>query len=402
MQQQIGAFGERLEPRRDGGVARIDQAAPARLDAERHASEVRLGVLHLAGTPPPSLPFMGEAGRDLDHLRRRPGPRQRAAARHPNLAARLQLGARDEIVGQDAVGTEQLCGDGGDGLRAEHHPAVGEKGFAGALGRAGYETAFFGKAQFSTYHTFQPTGTPECLRSSAEYGADWYGPDMGFGHVELMLVGHNWFPPQKPPQGQHYERWFYADGRGDEKNALYRQNGGDTKGAAQTWHSKLPPAWHNSTWTAERAIERLRHGRRADEPFCSWVSFPDPHHPFDAPEPFSRLHDPAKVDLPEHRTLSFDGKPWWHEAVPTAEPTGSKESAEARKAYSRIPPRATGSCARYRQHLGPDRADRPQCRSYPHRAGGSRLRRRHRCRLHLGPWRLAGRPWADPEGAHAL
>ncbi|MGI9525226.1 MAG: sulfatase-like hydrolase/transferase, partial [Hyphomicrobiaceae bacterium] len=107
-------------------------------------------------------------------------------------------------------------------------PKIGAKGMAGTLTRSGYDTAFFGKAHFSTYHTFEPTGTPECLRSSTNYGADWCGPYMGFTHVEMMLVGHNWFLPEKPPAGQHYERWFYADGRGDEKNALYRANGGDT------------------------------------------------------------------------------------------------------------------------------------------------------------------------------
>lgn len=233
--------------------------------------------------------------------------------------------------------TGQLCRTHGvhdNGIDLD--PGIGEKGFAGAMAAAGYQTAFFGKAHFSTYHTFAPTGTPECLRSSADYPADWNGPYMGFGHVELMLVGHNWFLPEKPPAGQHYERWFYADGRGDEKNALYRENAGDTKGAAQTWHSRLPVAWHNSTWTADRAIDWLKHGRDADTPFCTWVSFPDPHHPFDAPEPWSRLHDPAEVDLPENRTRSFEGKPWWHEAVLTAEPAGKKENAEVRKAYSRI------------------------------------------------------------------
>ena len=91
-----------------------------------------------------------------------------------------------------------------------------------------------------------------------------------------MLVGHNWFLPEKPPAGQHYERWFYADGRGDEKNALYRENAGETKEAAQTWHSKLPVAWHNSTWTADRAIEWLKHGRD-DEPFLHMDQFSPTH-----------------------------------------------------------------------------------------------------------------------------
>ena len=218
-------------------------------------------------------------------------------------------------------------------------PEIGEKGFAGALSKAGYETAFFGKAHFSTYHTFEPTGTPECLRSSADYPDDWNGPYMGFQHVEMMLVGHNWFLPEKPPKGQHYERWFHADGRGDQKNELYRENAGSTRQAAQTWHSRLPVAWHNSTWTADRAIEWLKHGR-GGEPFCAWVSFPDPHHPFDAPEPWSRLHNPEEVDLPEHRTREFSGRPWWHEAVLTNEPTGPKKSAELRKSYSRIQPQS--------------------------------------------------------------
>jgi arylsulfatase A-like enzyme len=213
-------------------------------------------------------------------------------------------------------------------------PEIGAKGFAGAMSAAGYDTGFFGKAHFSTFHTFAPTGTPECLRSSADYGPDWFGPYMGFDHVELMLVGHNWFPPEKPPAGQHYERWFHADGRGDEKLRAYWQNAGDTKDAAQTWHSKLPLAWHNSPWTADRAIDWIKRDR--DRPFCTWVSFPDPHHPFDCPEPWSRLHDPAEVDLPKHRERTFEGRPWWHEAVLIKEPTGPKENAETRKAYSRI------------------------------------------------------------------
>ena len=214
------------------------------------------------------------------------------------------------------------------------NPETGAKGFAGSLTAAGYDTAFFGKAHFSTYHTFEPTGTPECLRSSANYAADWHGPYMGFSHVELMLVGHNWFPPEEPPAGQHFERFFHADGRGAEKIEAYWRNGGDTKEAAQTWHSELPLAWHNSPWTADRAIDWLK--SRDDTPFCTWISFPDPHHPFDCPEPWSRLHDPADVDLPKHRERSFEGRPWWHEEVLTAEPAGPKENAETRKAYSRI------------------------------------------------------------------
>ncbi|MDF1726269.1 MAG: sulfatase-like hydrolase/transferase [Sulfitobacter sp.] len=236
--------------------------------------------------------------------------------------------------------TGQLCRTHGvhdNGIDLD--PAIGEKGFAGTLGAAGYHTSLFGKAHFSTYHTYEPTGTPECLRSSAQYGTDWNGPYMGFEHLELMLVGHNWWAPEKPPAGLHYERFYHADGRGDEKTRLMWENAGDTKDAAQVWHSRLPLAFHNTPWTADRAIDWIRHGRDDSRPFCTWVSFPDPHHPFDCPEPWSWLHKPDEVDLPENRSRSYAGKPWWHEAAVEGEPADPK-FADIRKAYSRIPPQS--------------------------------------------------------------
>ena len=56
--------------------------------------------------------------------------------------------------------TGQLCRthgvhDNGIDLPAE----IGEKGFAGSMAAAGYQTSYFGKAHFSTYHTYEPTGT---------------------------------------------------------------------------------------------------------------------------------------------------------------------------------------------------------------------------------------------------
>ena len=47
----------------------------------------------------------------------------------------------------------------------------------------------------------------------------------------------------------------------------------------------------------------------------AWASFPDPHHPFDCPEPWSRLHHPDEVDLPQHRTMDLERRPWWHKAA---------------------------------------------------------------------------------------
>jgi len=215
--------------------------------------------------------------------------------------------------------------------------AVGAAGFAGKLARSGYRSGFIGKAHFSTFHTFKPTGKPENRASTHLYGADWFGPYMGFEHVELMVGGHNMYLPQHPPDGQHYERWYYADGQGEAKNALYATRRPPDVGAAQTWHSALPPAWHNSTWTGDRTIDYLR--RHRNEPFVLWASFPDPHHPFDCPEPWSRLHHPDDVDLPRFRELDLERRPWWHKASLESEPQLADPQLRAFRAkQSRTPP----------------------------------------------------------------
>jgi arylsulfatase A-like enzyme len=192
-------------------------------------------------------------------------------------------------------------------------PTLAESGFAGTLAQAGYDTALIGKAHFSTFQTFAPTGTPECRQSMDRYGPNWSGPYMGFGHVELVVEGHNNFQPMPPPFGQNYDAWYYGDGRGELKNRLHREHvGPEDLRAPHTWRSALPVAWHNSTWVADRSIAFLN--RERDRPFCLWASIPDPHTPFDCPLPWSLLHAPDKVDLPPHWTRDLERRPWWHAA----------------------------------------------------------------------------------------
>lgn len=222
-----------------------------------------------------------------------------------------------------------------NGIDLPEEPA--SRGFAAELTRAGYDTALIGKAHFATAHTFAPTGSPECRSSMQLYGPNWTGPYKGFQRVELMVEGHNTFPPMVPPSGQSYEAWYHADGRGGWKDALHGRNGGpDVKGAPQTWHSALPPAWHNSTWVGDRSVAFLN--ERRDRPFCLWASIPDPHHPFDCPMPWSLLHRPEDVDLPRHRSLDLDRRPWWHRASLEGVPNlADKTLRDFRAKHSRTP-----------------------------------------------------------------
>ncbi len=216
---------------------------------------------------------------------------------------------------------------------------TGRSGFAGALAARGYDTAFIGKAHFATARTYAPTGTAECLRSSQSFPPTWRGPYMGFEHVELTCLGHLFpdSPPTDPLQGRHYEHWLYSQGIPSEVFQMWKTPTRRTTGAAQTWVSALPQSWHTSEWCANRAIDYLRTAGR-ERPFCMWVSFPDPHHPFDCPEPWARLHHPDEVELPRVPHKDLDVRPWWHRASLESPPAGGDEASRRfRSTLSRTP-----------------------------------------------------------------
>ena len=87
------------------------------------------------------------------------------------------------------------------------------------------------------------------------------------------------------------------DGAARRRTGCYRTQLPPMTGAAQTWHSALPVAWHNSTWIGDRTIDYLREHQRPSRSAPGRRS-PIRTIPFDCPEPWSRLHDPDEVDLP--------------------------------------------------------------------------------------------------------
>ena len=75
-------------------------------------------------------------------------------------------------------------------------------------------------------------------------------------------------------------------------------------------NSGLPVAFHNSTWVGNQTIKFLE--KNKDEPFVLWTSFPDPHTPFNCPEPWCYMYNPDEIDLPENPERDFHRRPWWH------------------------------------------------------------------------------------------
>ena len=54
-------------------------------------------------------------------------------------------------------------------------------------------------------------------------------------------------------------------------------------GAVQVWPMEIPSELYHTNWVSERTISWLKE-RPEENPWFCWLSFPDPHHPWDLPE----------------------------------------------------------------------------------------------------------------------
>lgn len=161
--------------------------------------------------------------------------------------------------------------------------------------RGGYRTALIGKAHF------EPSSTPD--QSYFEnYAArrDTTGPHRGFERMEL--AAHTGRPGRSM---YHYPKWL-ADHHPEHIDGFFEyidqhqmpsgRGGGDTA-APQVWLNPIPRGLYHTDWVADRAIAWLdRLDAHAD--WFLWLSFPDPHHPWDPPAAERARHDWRTMALP--------------------------------------------------------------------------------------------------------
>jgi arylsulfatase A-like enzyme len=186
-------------------------------------------------------------------------------------------------------------------------PSVAE-----VLHDAGYRTALIGKPHFEPF--LDPFLRFTENRLSREPLSDG-NTHRGFEHFEAATHGG---------QGMlHYARWllanhpeavgmFYPVLDGSlEVNAL----GGGETGAPQVWENAIPKEWYHTDWVADRTINWLD-GLAADDDWFCWMSFPDPHHPWDPPKSELGRIDWRDVPLPE----GYPQTPAEREAILDAKP----------------------------------------------------------------------------------
>ena len=73
--------------------------------------------------------------------------------------------------------------------------------------------------------------------------------------------------------------------------------GGGATGAIQVWDNPMPREVYHTDWVADRTIAWLD-TLPADADWFVWLSFPDPHHPWDPPASERSRVDWRDVPLP--------------------------------------------------------------------------------------------------------
>jgi arylsulfatase A-like enzyme len=160
--------------------------------------------------------------------------------------------------------------------------------------QAGYRTALLGKAHF------EPALDLAGRWRENTMGREGYvGPWRGFERIELAM--------HVPLGGWHYSVWL-QNNHPDELNGfaplMSARGGGDT-GAPEVKYNPIARDHYHTDWVAARTIAFLD-SLAPDDNWFIWMSFPDPHHPWDPPESEARRINWRDLDLPPGHPGSRD------------------------------------------------------------------------------------------------
>ena len=183
--------------------------------------------------------------------------------------------------------------------------------FVDLLAEAGYHTGAIGKSHLQPFTALPPVGKtfeevaavseawtrddatyveeePAQYRSDTRY--DIKTPYYGYQHVD-MVTSHG------DKCGGHYGQWFRSEAEDwealhDPANQLPHNYS-----CPQANRTPIPEDLYPTAYVRDRAIDYLAARADDDAPFFAFVSFPDPHHPFNPPGKYWDMYVPDDFDL---------------------------------------------------------------------------------------------------------
>ncbi len=186
--------------------------------------------------------------------------------------------------------------------------------FVDVLAAGGYATASIGKSHLQPFTESPPLRAPDKVErlipeawklESASYTLEqpvnfqgdtvspFEVPYYGFQHVD-MVTSHG------DQCGGHYGQWFRDTVPNWQELHDPANEIAHNYTCPQAYRTPVPEESYPTTWIADKAIEYVNGRADQDDPFFAFVSFPDPHHPFNPPGKYWDMYSPDEftVDLP--------------------------------------------------------------------------------------------------------
>ncbi|MDP4910611.1 MAG: sulfatase-like hydrolase/transferase [Pseudomonadales bacterium] len=156
----------------------------------------------------------------------------------------------------------------------------------------GYHTGLLGKAHFEPW-----LGDPKLFYENRMASEHNTGPHRGFDRMELanhFFEGHSHYDRFMTKEHPEWKKNFYQMVTERGQNTA---GAGDT-GAIQVWPTDVPKELYHTDWVADRTLNWLSelNEQQDNKPWFCWMSFPDPHHPWDPPA--SEVHRVNWRDVP--------------------------------------------------------------------------------------------------------
>jgi len=108
---------------------------------------------------------------------------------------------------------------------------------------------------------------------------------------------------------EDYKRWLKENGYWKAAEEAYAIHGTDAYWENfQANVNPIPAEAFIDSWVGDRAVDFIRDQTR-EQPFFMFVGLPNPHTPFDCPEPYASMYDPSDMPVPKSFKQSLDNKP---------------------------------------------------------------------------------------------
>lgn len=174
------------------------------------------------------------------------------------------------------------------------------------LAASGYNTHGVGKQHLQPILAASELAMPDSRAFWRRPEAnDWNGPFYGYQTIDLLLGESD-----TAQIAGHYASWLRQNF--PQSVDLLKPEFADEAPPSdldEIWRSAMPSKQHYNTWISDCSARFIEQQAGQDDPFFLFVSYPDPHHPFDPPAEYAERYDPEKFDLPQISEVDLASRP---------------------------------------------------------------------------------------------